>query len=233
MAHRHLKRGAGGARVIGRRRGAAACLLALAACGERVSEPARAPQAAAAARAADFAPDEGSWGRFRSKRFQLELPLPDGRAWKIDDHSRPALVAVHETTASRLHLRATHEDELMNRAKCEARARELGWVPTAQLATIEDEVTVGPEAYDSRVWVAVDASQPGGAVTGHVFLFGAFIRRCLLVHVETTVPSREHEGVLSSRLATVGARVVRGITLDAPRTTDDAAVPKHKPDIRR
>lgn len=191
------------------------------------SEPAPAP------RPPQFATDDAAWGRFHSKRFQLSIPLPDGKAWKIDDHSRPELVAVHATTSSRVSVLATHEEDLMNRQRCEVRARELGLVPKGELTTVEDHVTVGPEAYDSRIWVALDPAKPGGAVEGHVFLFGAFLRRCLLVHVSTVVPSAKDEDVLSSRLAIARARIVGGLTLDPLRTTDDATVPRDKPEIRR
>lgn len=191
------------------------------------SEPAAAP------RPPQFATDDAGWGRFHSKRFQLSFPLPDGKTWKIDDHSRAELVAVHATTSSRVTVRATHEEDLMNRHRCEARARELAFVPNGTLTTVEDDVTVGPEAYDSRIWVALDAARPGGAVEGHVFLFGAFLRRCLLVHVSTVVPSAKDEDVLSARLAIARARIVGGLTLDPLRTTDDATVPRDKPDIRR
>jgi hypothetical protein len=176
----------------------------------------------------DFPADDASWGKFHSKRFFVTVSLPDGKGWKIDDHSRPNLFAVHEATSSRLSIQATREDELVNRAKCEARARTLGWVPAAALTTVADDVVVGPEAYDSRVWVALDAGKPGGAVEGHVFLFGAFLRQCLLVHFSTQVASARDEEVLSSRLAAVDARMIRRLVLDPPRTTDDAVVPKQK-----
>ena len=101
------------------------------------------------------------------------------------------------------------------------------------LTTVEDEVTVGPEAYDSRVWVALDAAKAGGKLDGHLYLFGAFIRRCLLIHLETTVATAMQEDVLSERLALARARIVRGLTLDLPRTTEDATVPRDKADIRR
>jgi len=180
-----------------------------------------------------YATDDAAWGRYHSKRFFVSASLPDGKSWRIDDHSRPFLLALHEPTSSRLTLQITQEDELMNRGKCEARARDLGWVPSATLTTVEEQVTVGPEAYDSRVWVALDAARPGGAVDGHVYLFGAFIRRCLFVHLQTRVPSAADEDVLSERLAVARARIVRGLAIDPPRTTDDATVPRDKPDIRR
>jgi hypothetical protein len=194
------------------------------------NEPPPAPERK---RAAEYQADDKAWPKFHSKRFQLSVPLPDGRQWKVDDHSRPALFAVHEPTESKLWLLATHEDELVNRQKCEARAHELGWVPAAPLTTVEDKVTIGPEAYDSRLWVAVDAGKPGGALEGHVFLFGGYIRQCLLVHLATKVSSATEEDVLSSRLAAAATRLVQGIALDPPRTQSDAAVPRDKPEIRR
>jgi len=213
-------------------------LLALTplACGDPATAPA--PRTAASAPAATppaprYPTEDASWGRYHSKRFNLSFPLPDGKAWRIDDHSRPSLFAVHEATGSKVSLLVTQEDDLVNRQKCELRARALGWVSSTTLTTVEDETTIGPEAFDSRIWVALDAKKAGGALEGHVYLFGAFIRRCLLVHVATTVPSAKDEDVLSERLALARARIVRGLTVDPPRVTDDATVPRDKPEIRR
>jgi hypothetical protein len=177
--------------------------------------------------------DDPSWGRYHSKRFQLSFPLPDGKSWRIDDHSRPSLFALHEASSSRVSVITTQEDDLVNRQKCEERARALGWLASKTLTTVEDQVTIGPEAYDSRIWVALDAAKPGGELEGHVFLFGAFIRRCLLVHVSTRVASAKDEDVLSERLALARARIVRGLTIDPPRVSDEATVPRDKPDIQR
>lgn len=209
--------------------------LALVACGDPTpaTPPPRTIADVPTSTAPRYPTDDASWGRYHSKRFLLSFPLPDGKAWKIDDHSRPSLFAVHEATGSRVAVITTQEDDLVNRQKCEERARALGWVTSPTLTTVEDQVTIGPEAYDSRIWVALDAAKPGGELEGHVFLFGAFIRRCLLVHVSTRVPSAKDEDVLSERLALSRARIVRGLTIDPPRVTDDATVPRDKPDIRR
>ena len=180
-----------------------------------------------------FASDDGRWGRFHSERFQLSIPLPDGRSWKIDDHRKPELHAVHPPTSSRLVVFAENQEDLMNRHRCEARARARGYVPEAHLTTLEDDVVTFPGAYDSRVWVALDAGRPGGGIDGHVFLFGAFLRRCLLVHLTTGVPSAKDDDVLSSRLAIARARIIGGLSLDPLRTTDDAAVPRDRPSIVR
>ncbi|MDF2691644.1 MAG: hypothetical protein K0S65_27 [Labilithrix sp.] len=212
---------------------------ALSACGGEAPTAKEAPRAATSAssttgaRPADYGGDDAAWGKFHSKRFQLTVPLPDGHGWKIDDHRAPELVAVHPPTSSRLTVVATQEEELMNRQRCEEHARSRGFIGTRALTTVEDQVHVGPDAYDSRVWVAIDAGRPGGGVEGHVFLFGAFLRRCLLVHLQTGVPSPRDEDVLAARLAVGSARIVKAITLDPPRTTDDATIPRDRPDIRR
>lgn len=201
------------------------------ACGSppAVEAPSAGSRASAAStRAPEYPTDEHAWGKFHSKRFQVTIPLPDGHAWKIDDHHGPELVAVHLPTDSRLVVVATQEDELMNRQRCSEKARARGWFDERKLDTVEDRVQVGPDAYDSRVWVAVDATSKK-ALVGHVFLFGAFLRQCLLVHLTTTVPSRDDESVLATRLAVGGARIAGGITVDPLRTTDSATVPRDKP----
>ncbi len=208
--------------------------LTLPACGGAPTPPnASAELGANATRAAAgairYSTDDAAWGRFRSKRFLLSFPLPDGKAWRIDDHSRPALFAVHEPTKSRLMLLQTYEDELVNRQKCEQRARALGWIASSTLTTVADETTIGPEGYDSRIWVALDAGRASGGLEGHVFLFGAFIRQCLLVHVSTEVASTKDEDVLSERLALARARILRGLTIEPPRVYDDGAIPRDKP----
>jgi hypothetical protein len=198
-----------------------AALFVVSACEASATPPQPVvPPPPVAAKAVAFASSDARWGKFHSKRFRLQLPLPDGKTWRIDDHSKEELVATHEATHTRLRLLATKEEELVNRAKCEERARARGWV-TGELTTVEDAVTVGPEAYDSRMWVALAVARPGAPLAGHVYLFGAFIRSCLLVHVTTDVPGANDEDVLSARLAVARARIVTGIRLDPPRTGDD------------
>jgi len=213
------------------------CLI-LVACGGRGGAGDPAPKTATtdsapAPRPPQYATDDAGYGKFHSKRFQLSVSLPDGKAWKIDDHSKPELFAVHPSTSSRLVIVTENQEDLMNRARCEKRARDLGLVPSTSLTTVDDEVTVGPDAYDSRVWVALEAAKPGGSVDGHVFLFGAFLRKCLFVHLSTSVPSAKDEDILSSRLAIGRARIIKGLTLDPMRTTDDASVPRDRPEIKR
>lgn len=226
MAGTHVK--------VARRSRAALLALAaaLGACGDpaaggRVEAPVR-PVSSAPAPGRAPAFDEAAWGKFHSKRFQLTVPLPEGRAWKIDDHARRELVAVHPPTTSTLTVHASYANELMSHARCEARARSEGLVPKQEMATIESAVTVGPDAYDTRVLVTVEPKSDKG-LTGHLFLFGAFVRRCLFVHLETSVPSKDDEDVLSSRLAVARVKLLGGLKLDPPRTTDDPDLPREKP----
>lgn len=183
-----------------------------------------------------FTTDAEKWGKFHSKRFNVTLNLPDGKAWKIDDHKEADTVAVHDGTMSQIRVRATNEPDLMNRKRCEERARAIGVLSDktdTNLMTLEDEVWIGPEAYDSRVWVAIEPGRPGGGVVGHVYLFGSYIRRCLFVHVTTTVPSVKEEETLATRLAVAKEKIVKSMTLDAPRTTEDAELPRDKPDVKK
>lgn len=237
MAHRALtlratRRGPGSAAVV------AALVSLTVGCGGAATPPpnggARANLEAKGAPA--FPLDDASFGRYHSKRFLLSFPLPDGKAWKIDDRSAAELVATHAPTSSSLRVAVTRETELTSRARCEARARETGWVqdsPRAPLTTLEEHVQTGPEAYDSRVWVALQPGKPGGPLLGHVFLFGGFLRQCLLVRYTTEVPSARDEDALAARLALVRTRVLRGLELDPLRVTDEAEVPRTKPNITR
>lgn len=206
-------------------------LLALAACGP--GKPAEDAKAKASARPSAWNAAGESWGKFHSKRFALTIPLPDGKAWKIDDHEGPALVASHPATGSTLVVQTTQEEELVNRQRCEERARNLGWVPNPRLTTVEDHVLTGPDAYDSRLWVALDPDHADTRVDGHVYLFGAFLRKCLLVHLTTSIATTKDEDILATRLAIASDRIVKAVTPDAPRTGEDAVVPRAPAEIRR
>jgi hypothetical protein len=193
------------------------------------------PASSSANKPREYSEEDGAWAKFHSKRFQITIPLPDGKAWKIDDHKAPELVATHATTESELHVLATNEEDLMNRQRCEERAKKLGWLPAKEgaLSTMTDDVYVSQDGYDTRLWVALEAARPGGGVQGHIFMFGAYIRKCLLVHLSTSVPSAKDEEVIAKRLAIAETRIIKKISVAPLRTTDDAQVPRDKPDIRR
>jgi hypothetical protein len=93
---------------------------------------------------------------------------------------------------------------------------------------IEDVVGIGPEAFDTHIEVAVEPpSRPDGPITGHVLAFGAYVRKCLFVHLTTRVPTAASENVLADRLVLGRVRVLGGIRLD-----ELGAIPREKPELR-
>jgi hypothetical protein len=154
--------------------------------------------------------------RFHSARFELTVPLPDGHAWKIDDHRNPMLIATHAATGATLTLGVSLEQELMNRQKCEALARERGLVHDADYQTVADEVIVGPGPFDSHVVVdAVPGPVAHRALGGHVFLWGGYMKKCLFAHYETVERSTEDEAALSARLAVARIQIVGAIHIES------------------
>jgi hypothetical protein len=162
--------------------------------------------------------------RYHSRRLALSLSLPDGHAWRIDDHSLPELVATHAPTRSKLLVAVFHTDGLVGRTQCEALSRSRKIVPAGDLRTLEDEAAFTQVTFDTRVWVAVE---PGGgpdrSLVGYVMAFGGFLRKCFAFVFSTQVDGASQEPVLSARLAFARARILGGLTLDAfdtvPRDT--------------
>ena len=189
--------------------------LTLLACGDAPPRVETAKPAPPGETALPYPEPESAWAKLHSLRFHAGIPVPDPAHWTMDDKSRNELVAVDPSTRSKLVVLFEPQSTLMNRQRCEARARELGLVPTATLRTVEDAVTVGPEAFDTRVWVAIQAAKgESDPIVGHVLAFGAYVKRCLFVHWTTEVQSGRDESVLSQRLALARVRAVGGITLD-------------------
>jgi hypothetical protein len=165
---------------------------------------------------------------FRSERFHLGLSLPDGAGWRVDDHSRPFLLALHGSTQTQLSAEIASYTELVNRAKCREKAQELGYWPKVSLSTVDEAVLTEPTGWDTLAVVAIEgdkskrkdgAASPTGALVGHVFVFGAQVRRCLFVHARTQVAAESDEPVLSSRLASLRVKLLAGLSPDPPRTT--------------
>jgi hypothetical protein len=171
--------------------------------------------APAAPAAAAFAEDPRPLARYHSKRLALSLPLPDGRAWRIDDHSQPEIVATHAPTRSRVVVSVFRTVELVGRSQCEEQARARRLVPPGELRTLEDQVAITQQTFDTRVWVALEpGAAPGSPLTGHVLAFGGFLRKCYVFHFSTEVDGANDEPVLSARLAFARARILGGLELD-------------------
>ena len=183
-------------------------------CGQ---EPPRSPttQLSAPAPAAPLVDDR--WGRFRSHRLGLSVPLPDGPRWKIDDHSARWLVAKHPDTGTLFRARVWLEPRPVSRATCEAIARN--WAPdlppiTAQ-GTIDDHVIVDMPAvgFETRVIVGLHgANAADDSVAGHVLAFGVSGKKCVVMAFTTNVRGPKGSSVLGDRLE-IGARIVEGTIL--------------------
>jgi hypothetical protein len=189
-------------------------LLALVACGpaaSAVSPPAKAV-------AVSFPEDPRPLPRYHSPRLALSLPLPDGHAWRIDDHSGAELVATHAATRSRVVLATFRADALVGRGQCEALARErriLPLVPEGELHPLEDVSGITQETFDTRTVVAiVPGAGPDQPLVGHVMAFGGFLRKCFVFDFSTEVDGAADEPVLSARLAYARARILGGLVLD-------------------
>jgi hypothetical protein len=173
-----------------------------------------ATQAVDAAAGASF--DGTKWGTFHSKRFELSLALPDGAAWKIDDHGSHWLRADHRPSHSTIWLRTWSEDPIVTRKDCYARARE--WNPklpdleTAEL--IDDRMRrLGP--YDARVAAGVGASDRSSpAERGFVVAVVGELRRCMVVVYETEAVGQAAPMAIADRLAFVSDRVLPRVQLD-------------------
>ncbi len=191
-----------------------AFVLALCACGAPAQQTVLVPAATRPPEVA-FSDDPRPLPHYHSKRLALTVPLPDGHAWRIDDHTLPELVATHEPTHSKVVLAVIRADELVGRAQCEALARDRKLVPEGKLRTLEDAVDVTQENYDTRIWVAVEpGTGPTSPLVGHVLAFGGFLRKCFVFHYSTEVGAAADEPVLSSRLAYARERILGGMQLD-------------------
>jgi hypothetical protein len=180
-----------------------------------------------------FADDPRPLPRYHSKRLALTLPLPRaprGSGWRIDDHTRPELVATLDGARTRVTAAVFHTDDVVGRAQCEALARARRIVPGGDLHTLEDEVAITQGSFDTRVWVSVEPGEaPGSPLAGHVMAFGGYLRKCFAFVFSTEVAGVAEESLLSSRLAFARARILGGMRLDVfdapprpdPQTRDD------------
>ena len=159
--------------------------------------------------------DGTAWATFHSKRFELSLRLPDGPAWRIDDHRSPWLRATHEGTRSKIVLRSWREDENVTRGACYARAR--AWDPSLPdldaLRLLEDGVRP-LDSQSARVIVGLAGAADAPSIGGFVLAIVGEVRRCLVVAYETEAKGAAAEGELADRLAIVADRLLPAIKLD-------------------
>ena len=154
---------------------------------------------------------DGRVGEFVSARFGLRMPLPDGKSWRIDDHGGHWLIATHAGAASELVVRTWREEAVMNRGRCEERARFWRKIPERESADIVEKHSVNvPPDFDTVVEVGVIApalqgkkGRAGDALRGFALAFGGKGRRCFAWIYTTSAGGPGAEAVLGERLATM------------------------------
>jgi hypothetical protein len=154
---------------------------------------------------------DGRAGEFVSLRLGLKLPLPDGGGWRIDDHGGSWLVARHRGAASELVVRVWREEAVMNRARCEERARFGRKIPEREGAdSVEKHAVDVPRDFDTVVEVGVVApalagkkARAGEDLRGFALAFGGKGKRCFAWIYTTSAGGPGAEAVLGERLATM------------------------------
>jgi hypothetical protein len=149
--------------------------------------------------------------RFHSTRFDMSVPLPDGKSWRIDDHHAPVMRATHEATRSIVELAIWREDELVNRAMCEKHAYEKRLIPEPAGEEISTELVGIPTGWDTGIWIGADHDDK--TIVGQLVAFGAFIHKCMVFRFETKADLKD-ASIVSDRLAFVRLRVFGDLTPD-------------------
>ncbi len=153
-------------------------------------------------------------GAFRSKRFQISLPLPDGHAWRIDDHKDRWLVATHPPTGSEVIVRVWSEDGRANTKTCEEAARVWRKLPDRDGAEVVSSVNVGaPSGFDTHADLLVRApTKPGAPIGANVLAFGGHLHRCFAFVFTTVASGPDAERIVGARLAAMLQRSLREVS---------------------
>ncbi len=170
------------------------------------------------------------WGTYRSERFELQLLLPDGRSWRIDDHGGPWLTATHAATGSLLVARTWTEDGRANRQRCEERARLWRSLPDpARAEEVNARSIDAPAGFDTFVAVGVVAGKPDDPVSGFAVAFGGHGHRCFAWAYTTTARGAGAGVQLGERLAAMVERSLGRVVLESELTP---RIPRERPDLR-
>jgi hypothetical protein len=165
----------------------------------------------------------------------MSLGLPDGSAWKIDDHRSGWLRATHEPTRSALLVRAWSEGENVTRKACYARAREWeSGLPDLEAQPLIDDQMRSLLGYRDAARVAVGVLVRGGtesATGGFVVAIVGEVRRCVLVAYETEASGAAAQDEVADRLAIVTDRLLPSMKLDQSFTPsrEPAMLPPARP----
>jgi hypothetical protein len=143
---------------------------------------------------------DSRWGALETRRFSLQLRLPDRPAWRVDDAGDRWLVAVHRASSSTLRVRTWQAPRIVRPADCEAQVRL--WrndIPGADLPVIERRELTAPDGFQTTLTVAIEPRPRG--LRGTVTAFGASVGRCYAALYETDARGDAAEDVIGRRLA--------------------------------
>jgi len=193
--------------------------LALLACEPPPSPPVlpRSPPAAPPPSSPPLA--SAAWGTFRSERFGVELPLPDGRAWRIDDHGGSWLSATHAASESALVVRSWTEDGRATRERCEERARLWRTFPDpARAEQVEARSIDAPAGFDTFVSIGILPGKPDEPVSGFALAFGGHGHRCFAWAYVTRAAGPGAAVLLGERLSTMVERSLGRVVIESALT---------------
>lgn len=162
-------------------------------------------------------------GEFASKRYGLHLRLPDGRAWRIDDHRGENLVATHALAATELRA-ARYQPGAVTGAMATrnicwegAIARSLFPVVSHSESVVEDT-----EHYDGVADVRTLVSIGRNGASGSIRYVAATRSGCVGLGVESKRLDADTNETLADRLALLRNKVIAGLSpapAGVPRST--------------
>ena len=129
--------------------------------------------------------------------------MPDGNAWRIDDHSGPWLLATHPLSSSTLRVRTWIEAGRASRARCEERLRLTNELPSRDEAQIIEQHPIDvPQGFNTQVVVGL-AQVTNESLSGFVTAVGGRGHRCFAYLFATQAVGPGRERAVGERLATI------------------------------
>jgi len=168
----------------------------------------------------------GQVGTFHSARFELSLDLPEGKAWRIDDHRTPWLVATHEPTRSTLQARSWVEDKPVAKHRCYERAKQwkTGLPDIDAGQAVSDERRSLDSGLEARIVSGVEVPEGSPRIGGYVVAVGTAVRKCLVIVYRTEAGRHAGPEAVADRLAVISETVMARVRFD--RTLDYSREPR-------
>jgi hypothetical protein len=159
----------------------------------------------------------GRPGTFHSARFELSLDLPEGKAWRIDDHNTPWLLATHERTRSTLQVRSWNEDRPATKHRCYERARQwkqgLPDIDTSH--AVSDELRHLDGGVEARMVSGIDVPEGSPHIAGYAVAVGTLVRKCIVIIYQTEASRPSGPQALAERLAVMSETVMAKVKFDS------------------